>query len=176
MENSFVQAILYAYPYLKTVEEDYGVSIRNRALLSYRSQKTAEEVAISIAQDILEKQKLLWLKEKVESALQSLTDAEKTLVAIRYFQKERKMKKPVAKSTACKEKEQTCQKEKWSERKYFRVQNRLCEKLKAEFIRLGVNKAVFEKQFAYMDLFAKISAYLQKRAEKMSNKEKDWLF
>jgi hypothetical protein len=82
MENTFVQAILYAYPCLQTVEEDYGVSVKNKAMLSYRSQKSAEEVAISIAQDILEKRKLLWLKEKVESALQTLSDAERMLVEI----------------------------------------------------------------------------------------------
>ena len=176
MENTFVKAILYAYPCLKTAEEDYEVSIENRALLSYRSQKTAEELAISIAQDILEKRKLLWLKEKVEDALQTLTDAEKTLVAIRYFKKERKIKKPVAKSTGQEKRAKTCQKEAWSERKYFRVQNRLCEKIRAQFIRLGVSKAVFESEFAGIELFEKICRFLESREGKISKGEKDWLF
>ena len=171
-----MKAALYAYPFLETVEEDYAEHIKNRALLSYRSTKTAEEMAITIAEDILEKQKLVWLKERVGQALDSLTDVEKTLIGIRYFGKERKRKLAKTSGQALAENGAVQRKDgQWSERKYFRVQNRLCEKLRAIFVRLGLTEEVFEREFACLELFEKIGAYIQKTNERISQSEMRWL-
>ena len=89
LEN-YVKAVLYAYPLLKTVEEDYAQHIENKAVLSYRNSKTAEEVAYTIVSVIMEKRNLLWLKSLIEQTMQQLTEAERLLIAIRYFGKPRK--------------------------------------------------------------------------------------
>ena len=181
MRNTFVKVALYAYPFLRTVDKDYEEHIQNRAILSYRSTKTAEELAIAIAEDILEKEKLTWLKDRVEKALQELSDVERTLIGIRYFGKERKKKKPTA-ATGGKDVDKL-KKEgnggvakygQWSERKYFRIQNKLCEKLRAIFVRLGITQEKFEREYAQLELFQKIYAYIQNSGGGVSREEKRW--
>ena len=54
MEN-YVKVALYAYPILRTVSEDYAEHIRNKALLSYDSGKSAEQLAVYLAEEILQK-------------------------------------------------------------------------------------------------------------------------
>jgi hypothetical protein len=50
--------VLYAYPLLEIMEEDYRIHIRNRALLSCLSTAPAEKTAEYIAGEILEKRKI----------------------------------------------------------------------------------------------------------------------
>ena len=86
MEN-YIKTVLYAYPLLKSAEEAYRTCIQNKALLSYRSYKSAEEVAEAIVKEILEKEDLSWLKARIELALQGLTEEERALIAARFFGK-----------------------------------------------------------------------------------------
>ena len=89
MEN-YTKVVLYAYPLLRTVGEDYAEHIRNKALLSYDSAMTTERLAEYLAEEILCKERLEWLKRTVEDVLSRLSDVERTLVAIRYFGKTKK--------------------------------------------------------------------------------------
>ena len=52
MEN-YTKVVLYAYPLLRTVGEDYAEHIRNKALLSYDSAMTTERLAEYLAEEIL---------------------------------------------------------------------------------------------------------------------------
>lgn len=89
LEN-YTKVVLYAYPLLRTVGEDYAEHIRNKALLSYDSAMTTERLAEYLAEEILCKERLEWLKRTVEDVLSRLSDVERTLVAIRYFGKTKK--------------------------------------------------------------------------------------
>ena len=168
--NTYVKAVLYAYPFLKTVEEDYEEHIKNRALLSYRSNKTAEERACAIAEDILEKDKLVRLKGQIESVLERLSDVERMLVGVRYFGKKRKIKRPIEPKS-----ERTSRYCDWSERKYFREQSRLVQKLRALFVEVGLTENGFEKELAHTELFEKICRYVEERNTKISREERAWL-
>lgn len=179
MKNTFVRTVMYAYPYLRTVDKDYDECIKNRALLSYRSGKSAEELSVSIAEDIIEKRKLLWLKGMVEKVLCTLSDAEKMLVAIRYFGKERKKRGIVgAKMKALRKENEMHRADKpgvWSERKYFRVQHRLCERLRALFIQAGLTEEVFINEFLSVEMIEKIYRFAQEKDGRLSKREMAWV-
>ena len=60
MEN-YLKTVLYAYPLLATVGEDYAEHIRNKAVLSYHSSRSTENLAEYLAQEILRKNDLLFI-------------------------------------------------------------------------------------------------------------------
>ncbi|MBR2330264.1 MAG: hypothetical protein IKA40_03365, partial [Clostridia bacterium] len=74
--ETYVKAALYAYPILLTVEKEYGQHIENMAVLSYRSEKSAENLIEKIADEILVRDKLLRLKGTLESVLKELSATE----------------------------------------------------------------------------------------------------
>ena len=75
MENC-VKAILYTYPKLKALEEDYGQHIENKAVLSHRYHGDPCELAEYIAGEILKKQRLAWLKSQLDSLFDKLSEEE----------------------------------------------------------------------------------------------------
>ena len=170
--KNYVKAVLYGYPLLETVSEDYQVHIENKAALSVRTDKSAFELAVELAGEVCEKRDLEWLKGCVESALDMLTDVEKTLITIRYFGKRRKIKKSLL---AIDERPKT-EIAAWSERKYFRFQSRLSEKVGAIMNRLGVTEEVFEKKFAKTDIFEKIYRFVcEGKDQKIAQKAWRWV-
>ena len=56
LEN-YVKVVLYAYPILKNVGQDYQQHIQNKALLSYKSEALAERLVEYIAEEIINKRK-----------------------------------------------------------------------------------------------------------------------
>ena len=168
--KNYVKIILYAYPLLKTVEKDYEEHIGNKALLSYDGRWTAEQTAEYIAGEILEMRRLEWLKEKVKEVLASLTDVEKTLVAIRYFGKSKRIK------TFLKEEKNPLKSGKWTERSYFRRQARLGDKIGGAFALAGLTEEVFLEDFAHIEIFKRVAQLLEKRKnETISANERRWL-
>ena len=168
--KNYAKIILYAYPLLKTVEKDYEVHIRNKAILSYDGRWTAEQTAEYLAGEILEMQRLEWLKGTVEKILSSLSDVEKTLVAIRYFGKKNGMK------ALLREEKNPLKQSGWTERSYFRKQARLGDKLTSAFALVGLTEEVFLKEFAQMDIFKRVAKYLEKRrGESITANERTWI-
>ncbi|MBQ7368428.1 MAG: hypothetical protein IJW60_01800 [Clostridia bacterium] len=171
MEN-YVKTILYAFPLLANVEEDYQLHIQNKAVLSYRSDKSAWEFAEYLAGEVCEKQALLWLKATVQGVLDTLTDVERALVGARYFGKRKRFKETLF--AARKKKNGAIAA--WSERQYFRFQKRLGEKLAAIFKREGLTAEVFEKTYAQTDIFRKIyRAVCEGKDRKITQSERRWL-
>lgn len=164
MEN-YVKAVLYAYPLLKTVERDYAEHIRNKAVLSYKSPMTAENLATYIAEEILHRDKLLWLRGLIENVICRLSEEEKTLLSIRYFGKVRKIKSvPVE------------DKKGYSERSYFRKQNRLSEKVAAMLRASGLTEEKFRLELSQIEIFDKIGRCVAKGLdEKITADERRWL-
>ena len=168
--KEYVKTILYVYPLLKTLEKEYQEHILNRAVLSYRINQSVEGEVEDLVQEIADKRNLAWLKTCVERVLAQLSDEEKTLIAVRYFGKERKIKKAtVAKSVT--EKTRKCA---MSESTYFRKQNRLIDKLGELLSAVGVDEKTFEGLFACMPLFQKVSALQVRRERKLSQNERHW--
>lgn len=154
-----MKAVLYAYPLLKTVEEDYAAHIKNKALLSYNSRLTTQELAEYLAGEILHKSRLVWLKEVIEQTLARLSETERALLKIRYFGKNRKrclqgLGESFPKGGHPLE---------WSERKYFRMQQKVGEKTVAMLKLAGVTRALFDNELAEIDIFRKISGYIDRQ-------------
>jgi hypothetical protein len=167
--ETYVKAALYAYPILLTVEKEYGQHIENMAVLSYRSEQSAENLIEKIADEILVKDKLIRLKGTLESVLKELSATERTLLGLRYFGLERKWKR-------FKEKTSERVYKPWSESRYFRMQTRLLKKVGERLALKGFNKAEFEKSYAQLELFEKILRYIEKKNEcVMSVREKRFL-
>ncbi len=168
--KNYVKAVLYAYPLLATVEEDYETHLKNKALLSY--EKSAEEVATCLASEILEMRRLEWLKAKVGEALGRLTDVERTLVSIRYFGKTKRIKALFEKPRE----ENALRRRIWTERTYFRKQQRLGEKLGGLLRLVGVSEEVFLKELLPIALLGKIYRGIEEgRDRKISCNERRWL-
>ncbi len=169
--KNYVKAVLYAYPLLATVEKDYEEHIRNKALLSYDGGKSAEEVATYLAGEILEMRLLEWLKGCVAKVLDGLTDVERTLVAIRYFGKTKRLK-----SLLRKPKEEGLRKPLWTERTYFRRQRRLGEKLGGLFLLCGLTEDKFLNDLLPIECIKKIYRGVEAGKDgKISGNERRWL-
>ena len=153
--GKYVKIILYAYSFLRTVGKDYEEYIRNKAILSYNNRKSAESLAEEIAEELITQNKLLWLKEKVEQVVEKLTERERKLVELKYFG--RRLKKE--------EKEEIFSDGNgkiWSERKYFRAQDKLAKKLLSLFVFSGVSEELFEKEYSKMDIFRRAKRLVER--------------
>lgn len=170
--RNYVKAVLYGYPLLETVSEDYREHIENKAALSVRTDKSAFELAVELATEVCQKRDFEWLKSCVESALDMLTDVEKTLIAVRYFGKRRKIKRTFSYEKELPKTEIAA----WSERKYFRFQKRLSEKVGAILNRLGLTEEVFEEKFAQTEIFEKIYRFVcEGKDQKIAQRAQRWL-
>lgn len=170
--KNYIKAVLYGYPLLKNVGEDYQAHIQNKAVLSSRTDKSAFELAVEIAKEICEKQDLEWLKACVEKALEMLTDVERTLIGVRYFGNRRKIKKFPFQNGGQAQLEIAT----WSERKYFRFQNRLSEKISVLLNRLGLTEETFESRFAKTDIFNKIYRFVcEGKDRKLAQRAQRWI-
>ena len=148
MEN-YLKTVLYAYPLLKTVGEDYAEHIRNKAVLSYNSSLKTEDLAEYLAKEILRKNNLLWLRGAIEGVLAKLDDTERALIAARYFGKK---KIPLHKAGA----------QEWSERTYFRQQQKVGEKVCGMLVAAGVTKEFFDTRLQGVELISKIQKHVDK--------------
>lgn len=167
MEN-YAKVVLYSYPLLKTVGKDYEDHIRNKAILSYTGNVNTERLAEYLAEEILRKEKLEWLKTVIERIFQSLDEEERALLAIRYFGRSDKLKKWKA-GAYCPEGKKAAR----SERQYFRLQNRLSEKVGAMLKRFGVTEETFEKEYAPIDIFRRLKKLVDEgKDSKASRREK----
>lgn len=164
---------MYAYPLLETVGKDYADHIRNKALLSYESAYTTERLAEYLAEEILQKEKLEWVKETVDKSLKALDEAERLMVEIRYFGKRKKMKRLFQLQEKRLEDGSV---KPWSERMYFRKQKRLLRKIVAAFRAAGLSEEEFCKEYASLEIFQKIAQYVaQGRDRYVSMDERRWM-
>lgn len=143
--EKYVKVVLYTYPLLETVSEDYAEHIRNKAILSYSNRTSAQALAEYLAAEIVEKRNLEWLKSVVEAVMERLSESEKTLLAARYFGKRKKLRSLMEAEKAS---GRTA-----SRRQYFRMQDRLGEKVGAMLRCAGLTKDVYAKTFEKMKMF-----------------------
>ena len=169
LEN-YVKAVLYAYPLLETVEKDYEEHIYNKAILSYKSDKPAEVLAEYIVGELVEKQRLIWLKALTKKVLNCLNEVERTWIAVRYFGKTKKIKNPLPLDR------QMNGRGVLSEGKYFRMQQRLGNKVGERLVAEGLSKDRFENEFKNMKIFEDIFKFLERKKDcQISQREKRWI-
>jgi len=161
-----VKAILYTYPKLKNFERDYGEHIENRAILSYRFKGSTEEIVEYLAEEILRKRRLARLKETLDGIFARLTEEEKTLLEIRYFGKIRKAKSAKAQEDFSESKGAGARFQ-WSERSYYRKQNRLLKKLVAEFCLAGLTKEIIESEYLCFEFLRAVHRFLSVSGKKI---------
>ena len=171
MEN-YAKTILYAYPLLETVEEDYAEHIRNKAALSYHSAMPTEALAEYLAGEILCKQNLVWLRNTVSGVLDRLNEEERALLEIRFFGNAKKMhqflKKPNEKGKGGGQVR--------VERGYFRRQKRLGDKVGAMLRCAGITENVYFSEFKDLEIFRKIHRFVEAgRDQKLSAVERRWI-
>ena len=151
MEN-YVKTVLYAYPYLDTVGEDYAQHIKNKALLSYDSRMNAERLAEYLAEEILHKERLEWLKTVVEEILGRLDRLERRLIGVYFFGEN---------YDGVLQEEETLKT--WSVRKQQRYRKKLGEKV-AEMLRMaGLTKYTFDEELVSIEIIGKIHKGVLKR-------------
>ena len=145
----YEKTVLYAYPLLKTVGDDYAEHIRNKAVLSYNSSRLTEDLAEYLAEEILRKNNLLWLRGVIEETLAKLNDRERALVGAKFFGKK---KLPLNKDGEAG----------YSERTYFRQQEKVGNKLAGMLVVAGVTKEFFDKKLQGVELIGKIHRHVLK--------------
>lgn len=158
MENC-VKAVLYTYPKLRVIERDYEEHIQNRAILSYRYKGSVESLTEYLAEEVIRRHRLADLKRALDKVFECLTEEEKLLLQLRYFGKIRRMKNGEKEnfSDVTKQlKQEVVENLHWSERSYYRKQNRLLKKLIAGFNRVGLTKESFENEWLEYE-FLKVS-------------------
>lgn len=157
--EKFVKAVLYAYPLLETVEKDYDEHIYNKAILSYKSARPAEVLAEYILGEIVEKKRLVWLKALVQRVLNGLSERERGFIGVKYFgqrqqggalEHKRKGESEVSEST------------------YFRLQQRLGNKVGERFVASGLNKEVFDRDFSQMTIFKELLARIDRQEQRFA--------
>ena len=168
--KEYVKTILYVYPLIREMEKEYQKHIENKAVLSYREQGSVESQVEYLAKEITDKRNLLWLQSCVERVLETLSDSERTLIAVRYFGKTKAIKKAVVAHA----KRQTVQKHGMSERTYFRLQNKLLCKVAEVLVGMGLDKMTFDKLFAKLPLFEQVSLLQARREYKLTENERHW--
>lgn len=168
MEN-YIKTVLYAYPLLKNVEVEYAEHIKNKAILSYDSRWDAEKLTEYLAEEILSKNHLIWLRQLIERVVARLNEVERVLLSIRYFGQTRC-------AQVFKEQSKEIGALAWSERTYFRKQQRLGEKVAAMLCVDGLTRDVFDRDFAHLDIIGRIHKFVEEgRDRKIAADETRWL-
>lgn len=143
--------MLYAYPSLQRMGDAYAQHIRNKALLSCDGRMNTEALAEYLAEEILQKRRLEWLKNTVDEALGLLSDLERTLIEVAFFGAKKKLRLLTKKKLAA-----SCDLKTWGERTRTRFQTRALEKLKVSLIKAGLTQKRFEEEFLHIELIQKI--------------------
>lgn len=156
LEN-YVKAVLYVYPRLKDMEEDYEEHIRNVAYMSYASKVGAERSAVYLAEEIIRKELLRELREISEQTIGNLSETEKCLLEVRYFRRKLKLKEYV---------KTVGDKGGFSPRSYFRRQKQLLKKVGEDFKRYGLTEERFFEDFAQFGYLKTAYRYITDGKEK----------
>lgn len=165
--KKYVKVVLYSYPMLKTIGEEYQIHISNKALLSYRSQKSAEELVEYLAKEIICKNRLEYLKKILDGIMDKLDETEKALLDFRYFSTCKNRKKALNEKSGEMEKISA-----WSESTYFRRQTKLANKIEALLEGAGFSEEIFERDFAFIDVFQCVEKFLQRSGATIYKKER----
>lgn len=134
MNTDFVKAILYVYPSMGALSEAARTAAENKAYLSYRSRFNAIHDLEEVAEEIFLAERLDSLKKTTEEALARLNKEELFLLEYRYFRRKKMLAKFGDELP-------------FSERNYFRKQEKLLRKIAAQLSLNGVTEEYFLKAY-----------------------------
>ncbi len=143
MRKITVKLVLYVYPCLQSLAEASEAAARNKAVLSYRSPRPAEESAAEVYEEMRCAGELYRLKARLEAALETLNEEERALVACKYF---RKGEAPVTR-----------------DRSYYRKQEMSLEKVKRALEENGLTEEAFQNSFSGYGPFRRLARVLSCR-------------
>ena len=174
---NFVRTVLYAFPQLQGIEEGYREHISNQAILSHDGRCATEKLMVYLMGEIERKAKIAQLKKLVGDAVAGLTLEEKLLLDVRYFGKSEQVKRIFASVKAGIAQGEYAKLKPWTERTYFRRQDKLLKKIAQRLQALGLTKEVFLKEYADIEGVSGIYRYLELQGEEgaVHRKEKDFL-
>lgn len=155
--ESYIKALLYIYPRLGKIGEDYGEYIKNRALRSYVYKGGTEALCEQLAGEIVKKRRTGELKELLDGVLENLTEGERFLLEVRYFGR---------KSRLAAYSEQTAAEACGSERSYYRRQERLIGKVGRLIKRAGLTEEAFMRDYGDFDWLISVCRYIDEGKEK----------
>ena len=107
--------------------------------------------------EIVEKNRLVWLKALVQRVLNGLSERERAFISAKYF----------GKQSAGLENKKNGESE-VSESTYFRLQQRLGNKVGEKFVANGLSKEVFDSDFSQMTIFKELLARLTKQEQRFA--------
>ena len=134
--EDYQKVLLYLYPRLKRMAKNVGQIVEARAVSSVFDRGCAERSVEKLLGYISLKQNLLFLNEKMDELLETLSAEEKFLLEYKYFRRKRVLDKAVSEISFS-----------FSERTYFRRQARLAEKMGRLMARSGLDKDWFWSAF-----------------------------
>ena len=175
LEN-YVKAALYVYPRMAGLIDGYRQHIENKAVLSHDGRMPAWKLAEYIAGEILEKERLSDLKRVLDGAVNALSPEEKCLLDMRYFGKMDRVRRAFAAKRAGVGEGYMDKIPYWSERNYYRKQDRLLRKIQSALAGAGISKKVFLAEYVNLDGIAPVYQYLELGKDVgLMNKERDFL-
>lgn len=143
MNTDHAKAILYVYPMMGALAEAVRTAAENKALLSYRSRSSALHDLEAVAEEIFLGERLDSLKEVLDGIVSRLSEEERFLLEYRYFRRKKILKRYGT---------ELC----YSERSYFRKQERLLRKISAKLAASGVTREYFLEAFANSGCLMKV--------------------
>lgn len=155
---SFVKVLLYTYPHLESIIGDIDKLVCLKAYTSFGT--SCERAAEKIIDTIDKKRRLLNLKVVLDDLILKLNDEEKWLLEHKYFRRRKFIKKYLGCTTVT-----------FSERTYFRKQNRLLSKLSWLLSLKGMSEEWFLDNYSDIDWFSSFYKRIkseQKTAQKAS--------
>ena len=159
MEN-YIKAVLYAYPYLQETTRAYQVHIRTQALFSCDGRMQVEKLAEYLAEEILRKRRLLWVKETVEGVLATCNGWERAMVEVLFFGRKCARKLLIEKYA-----EQDADLAYWRRCIRGQYQQTLLQKVERRLQRAGLTEELFHKELLEIELLRKSFKYVLKKEE-----------
>lgn len=141
MKCVYAKVFLYAYPWMGALSEAMAQSAENKAILSYRARRSAEEDAFSVVAEYAMQRAVDELNRELNEIVSSLGEEEKFLLGYKYFH------------GWC---GKTCRTLPYSERTYFRKQEVLIGKIAEMLAHRGWTDERFAAEFGTFSPFMKI--------------------
>ena len=160
MEN-YIKAVLYAYPYLQETTRAYQAHIKTQALFSCDGKMGVEKLAEYLAEEILRKRRLLWVKETVEGVLDACNGWERAMVEVLFFGRKCARKLLIEKYAG-----QGADLAYWRRCIRGQYQKELLQKVEHGLQNAGLTEELFHKELLEIELLRKSFKYVLKKEER----------
>lgn len=139
--KDYQKVLLYAYPKLGRVAEDIGQIVRAKALASCFGRDSARVCAEKMIQYNFLRDQLLFLKGEMDALFAELCREERFLLEYKYFRRKQELAQYADLRLQ------------YSERTYYRRQQKLARTVNALFLRKGLSEQWFFEAFSRVPFF-----------------------